>query len=135
MPMKWSACALFGELTGIAFQIKDDLFDYGAGAGGATGKPTGLDIKEKKLTLPLIHALQQVEERSPLDGGRGEEPQRGHARPWRAGAARVPSAGGIAHAERKRMLELPRQAPSWSSIPSRKQRRARRPGRAWYSSR
>ena len=48
----------FGELTGIAFQIKDDLFDYGNGA--ATGKPSGLDIKEKKLTLPLIHALQRV---------------------------------------------------------------------------
>jgi octaprenyl-diphosphate synthase len=50
---------LFGELTGIAFQIKDDLFDYGNGDG--TGKPSGLDIKEKKLTLPLIHALQHVE--------------------------------------------------------------------------
>ena len=48
----------FGELTGIAFQIKDDLFDYGTGDG--IGKPSGLDIKEKKLTLPLIHALQQV---------------------------------------------------------------------------
>jgi octaprenyl-diphosphate synthase len=48
----------FGELTGIAFQIKDDLFDYDAV--NATGKPTGLDIKERKLTLPLIHSLQQV---------------------------------------------------------------------------
>lgn len=49
---------LFGEHVGIAFQIKDDLFDYGTGAD--TGKPSGLDIKEKKLTLPLIHALRQV---------------------------------------------------------------------------
>ncbi len=56
----------FGELTGIAFQIKDDLFDYGSGQD--TGKPTGLDIKEKKLTLPLIHALQQVD-RKPTGGG------------------------------------------------------------------
>ncbi len=48
----------FGELTGIAFQIKDDLFDYGNGED--IGKPSGLDIKEKKLTLPLIHALQKV---------------------------------------------------------------------------
>lgn len=48
----------FGELVGIAFQIKDDLFDYGAGMD--TGKPTGIDIKEKKLTLPLIHALANV---------------------------------------------------------------------------
>jgi octaprenyl-diphosphate synthase len=48
----------FGELVGIAFQIKDDLFDYGSASD--IGKPSGLDIKEKKLTLPLIHALQQV---------------------------------------------------------------------------
>jgi octaprenyl-diphosphate synthase len=49
----------FGEHTGIAFQIKDDLFDYGAGQN--VGKPTGIDIKEGKLTLPMIHALQQVD--------------------------------------------------------------------------
>ncbi|MFZ1659997.1 MAG: polyprenyl synthetase family protein [Flavobacteriales bacterium] len=48
----------FGELAGIAFQVKDDLFDYGAGKG--IGKPTGIDIKEGKLTLPLIHALNQA---------------------------------------------------------------------------
>ena len=48
----------FGELTGIAFQIKDDLFDYGTG--GDIGKPTGIDIKEKKMTLPLIFALQRA---------------------------------------------------------------------------
>ena len=48
----------FGELVGMAFQIKDDLFDYGD---AAIGKPTGNDIKEKKLTLPLIHILQRVD--------------------------------------------------------------------------
>ncbi len=48
---------LFGEYTGIAFQIKDDLFDYGS---DAIGKPTGNDIKEKKLTLPLIYTLNKV---------------------------------------------------------------------------
>jgi octaprenyl-diphosphate synthase len=47
----------FGEMVGMAFQIKDDLFDYGD---VAVGKPTGNDIKEKKLTLPLIHVLQKV---------------------------------------------------------------------------
>jgi octaprenyl-diphosphate synthase len=46
----------FGEWVGIAFQIKDDLFDFGE---DDIGKPTGIDIREKKLTLPLIHALQQ----------------------------------------------------------------------------
>src|SRR3954470_7304910 len=45
----------FGELIGIAFQIKDDLFDYGPD--GKIGKPTGIDIKESKMTLPLIHVL------------------------------------------------------------------------------
>jgi len=47
----------FGENVGMAFQIKDDLFDYGE---AKVGKPTGNDIKEKKLTLPLIHILQKV---------------------------------------------------------------------------
>ena len=44
----------FGELIGMAFQIKDDLFDY---TEDAIGKPTGIDIKEQKMTLPLIHVL------------------------------------------------------------------------------
>jgi len=45
-----------GEYAGIAYQIKDDLFDYG---NNDIGKPKGIDIKEKKMTLPLIHALSQ----------------------------------------------------------------------------
>ena len=45
---------LFGEYVGMAFQIKDDLFDY---TDDAIGKPTGIDIKEQKMTLPLIYAL------------------------------------------------------------------------------
>jgi octaprenyl-diphosphate synthase len=48
----------FGEKVGIAFQIKDDLFDYGT---EDVGKPTGNDIKEKKLTLPLIYALNKFD--------------------------------------------------------------------------
>ncbi|PCH68562.1 MAG: polyprenyl synthetase [Bacteroidetes bacterium] len=47
----------FGEKIGIAFQIKDDLFDYGI---EDVGKPLGIDIKEKKLTLPLIYALSNA---------------------------------------------------------------------------
>ena len=47
---------VFGETIGIAYQIKDDLFDYGD---QKIGKPTGIDIKEKKMTLPLIYALSQ----------------------------------------------------------------------------
>jgi octaprenyl-diphosphate synthase len=48
----------FGEYIGIAFQIKDDLFDYEQTE--STGKPRGIDIKEHKMTLPLIYALQQM---------------------------------------------------------------------------
>tara|TARA_B100000989_G_scaffold278459_1_gene240273 strand:+ start:1269 stop:2246 length:978 start_codon:yes stop_codon:yes gene_type:complete len=47
----------FGELLGMAFQIKDDLFDYGE---PKIGKPIGIDIKEKKMTLPLIYTLNKV---------------------------------------------------------------------------
>src|SRR5436853_545605 len=63
----WSVChneataarmKQFGEKVGIAFQIKDDLFDY---ASKDVGKPTGNDIKEKKLTLPLIYTLNNVD--------------------------------------------------------------------------
>ncbi|HTL07059.1 MAG TPA: polyprenyl synthetase family protein, partial [Chitinophagaceae bacterium] len=50
----------FGEWVGIAFQIKDDLFDYGS---DNVGKPTGNDIREKKLTLPLIYALNHADSR------------------------------------------------------------------------
>jgi octaprenyl-diphosphate synthase len=49
---------LFGEKVGMAFQIKDDLFDFGT---AEIGKPVGIDIKEKKMTLPLIYSLQQVD--------------------------------------------------------------------------
>jgi octaprenyl-diphosphate synthase len=66
----WSSCKdneltekfrVFGEKVGMAFQIKDDLFDYQDK--GFIGKPTGNDIKEKKFTLPLIHALEVCPEK------------------------------------------------------------------------
>ena len=49
---------LFGEKVGMAFQVKDDLFDYGS---DSIGKPTGNDIREKKLTLPLIYTLSKAD--------------------------------------------------------------------------
>jgi len=49
----------FGRYTGMAFQIKDDLFDFGFG--GDIGKPTGIDIRERKMTLPLIYALDHCD--------------------------------------------------------------------------
>lgn len=51
---------LFGEYIGIAFQIKDDLFDYGQ---ADVGKPTGIDIKERKMTLPLIYTLNHSDKK------------------------------------------------------------------------
>lgn len=50
----------FGELIGMAFQIKDDLFDY---SDEAIGKPTGIDIKEQKMTLPLIYTLNNCSDK------------------------------------------------------------------------
>lgn len=50
----------FGELIGMAFQIKDDLFDYGE---ERIGKPTGIDIKEQKMTLPLIYVLNKASQK------------------------------------------------------------------------
>jgi len=49
---------LFGEKTGMAFQIRDDLFDFG---NDDVGKPLGIDIKEKKMTLPLIYTLAHAD--------------------------------------------------------------------------
>lgn len=52
----------FGELVGLAFQIKDDIFDYGTP--GKIGKPTGIDIRERKMTLPLIYTLNTVDKKT-----------------------------------------------------------------------
>jgi octaprenyl-diphosphate synthase len=49
----------FGEMVGMAFQIKDDIFDYGSPQN--IGKPTGIDIREQKMTLPLIYTLNHAE--------------------------------------------------------------------------
>ncbi len=65
--------ALFGQKVGLAFQIKDDLFDYGE---EEIGKPRGIDIQEKKLTLPLIHSLNNsswTEKRKVIQWVKGSE--------------------------------------------------------------
>ncbi len=88
----------FGEKTGIAFQIKDDLFDYGT---ANVGKPTGNDIKEKKLTLPLIYTLNNA---TPADKRKiiytvkneNKDPEK-----IKWVLDRVNELGGIAYAEKK----------------------------------
>lgn len=86
----------FGELVGMAFQIKDDLFDYGD---DEIGKPLGIDIKEKKMTLPLIHALSKaswLEKRRIINIVRnGSE----NPRKVKEVIAFVKDAGGIAYAK------------------------------------
>jgi octaprenyl-diphosphate synthase len=58
-PVHISAMKEFGKNLGISFQIRDDVLDY-EGSLSVTGKRTGGDIKEKKITLPLIYSLNQV---------------------------------------------------------------------------
>jgi octaprenyl-diphosphate synthase len=91
----------FGEKVGIAFQIKDDLFDYGT---ENIGKPTGNDIKEKKLTLPLIYTLNKADKSTKRDliysiKNHNKNPQK-----VREIINVVQKSGGIEYAENK-MLE------------------------------
>jgi octaprenyl-diphosphate synthase len=58
-PAARTALRNYGEMVGIAFQIRDDIFDY-VSSNKAIGKPTGNDLKEKKLTLPLIYSISQA---------------------------------------------------------------------------
>ncbi len=91
---------LFGEMVGIAFQIKDDLFDYGT---ADIGKPTGIDIKEKKMTLPLIYALQNasyIEKRSIISTIKNNSQNEARVQEV---IKFVLNSGGIAYAENKMM--------------------------------
>lgn len=100
------ALARFGEKLGMAFQITDDLLDYTADQ-SMTGKPSGLDLHEHKVTLPLIHALPRLSrgERAALEGLMGSpDPD-----PESIGAviAAVASHGGLDYArERAQRLVL-----------------------------
>ncbi len=61
--IEWQRLRDFGEDLGIAFQIRDDMLDF-IGRSKITGKPTGIDMKEKKFTLPLIYSLKQSDRKS-----------------------------------------------------------------------
>lgn len=97
---------LLGEKVGIAFQIKDDLFDYGA---DEIGKPLGIDIKERKMTLPLINFLNSAEKREKRKAitivkRHNENPDK-----VRELIAMVRNGGGLDYAE-KRMKEYYQEA-------------------------
>lgn len=89
---------LFGEKTGIAFQIKDDLFDYTA---QNVGKPTGNDIKEKKLTLPLIYTLNTIDKSHRREMIRILKHDNKNKTKVDWVISRVKEAGGIRYAEEK----------------------------------
>jgi octaprenyl-diphosphate synthase len=98
----------FGEKLGLAFQIRDDLFDFGV---DDVGKPLGIDLKEKKLTLPLIRALERApdaERRSVMRIVRSNGKSREDVRTV---AGFVERNGGISYA-RSRMMDLAQEAAS-----------------------
>jgi octaprenyl-diphosphate synthase len=87
----------FGEFIGTAFQIKDDLFDYGE---EEIGKPVGIDIKEKKMTLPLIYALNNSgwsEKRRIISTIKNDS---GNPRKVKEVIAYVKQSGGIEYAQK-----------------------------------
>jgi octaprenyl-diphosphate synthase len=97
----------FGELVGLAFQIKDDIFDYGTPEN--IGKPTGIDIRERKMTLPLIYALNTCStevkrELISIVKNHNEDPKKVDR-----AIELVIAAGGIEYAHKK-MMELANQA-------------------------
>lgn len=97
----------FGELVGLAFQVKDDIFDYGTP--GNIGKPTGIDIRERKMTLPLIYTLNTapIEVKKELINivkNHNENPKK-----VQRAIELVHQHGGIAYAHKK-MMELKEEA-------------------------
>lgn len=89
----------FGEEMGIAFQIKDDLLDFTPSA--ATGKPRGGDIKERKMTLPLIHTLQSLGTFQRRAMVRSIKRSRDHAADADKVMAQIIEGPGMAYAEEK----------------------------------
>ncbi|GAA0876811.1 polyprenyl synthetase family protein [Wandonia haliotis] len=97
----------FGELVGLAFQIKDDIFDYGTDE--KIGKPTGNDIRERKITLPLIYALNKGSEKQKqtlinIVKRYNEEPAK-----VKQAIRIVVESGGVKYAH-QRMMEIKQQA-------------------------
>jgi octaprenyl-diphosphate synthase len=88
---------LFGEKIGIAFQIRDDLFDFGT---DDVGKPLGIDIKEKKMTLPLIYALNNADSSERKRMIRNVKKNNENPEKVKEVIDFVNSSGGIAYAEK-----------------------------------
>jgi octaprenyl-diphosphate synthase len=106
----------YGENVGIAFQIRDDLFDYEASS-NIIGKPVGNDIKEKKLTLPLLHTLSKLDDkesrriRKLIKSGKASQSERELI------LSLVRSAGGIDYARNKAIEYAERSRQEISTLP------------------
>ncbi|AEA42252.1 polyprenyl synthetase family protein [Fluviicola taffensis] len=112
----------FGELVGLAFQVKDDIFDYGTP--GNIGKPTGNDIRERKMTLPLIYAMQHSDisvKKELLNIVKNHNEEKKYVQ---RAIQLVIEAGGIEYAH-NRMIELKTEALSLlNDIPDSESKRA-----------
>lgn len=112
----------FGELVGLAFQVKDDIFDYGTP--GNIGKPTGNDIRERKMTLPLIYALQHSDKAVRKELMNIVKNHNEEKKYVNRAIQLVIEAGGIEYAH-KRMIELKTEALSLlTDIPDSESKRA-----------
>ena len=113
---------MFGRELGLAFQIKDDLFDFEKV--NLTGKPSGIDIKEQKMTLPLINALQNttVSKRKEII----RTIKKHHNRPKKVAEVVdfVRSSGGLDYARGKMEVHLSRAAEILSNFPESTERKA-----------
>ncbi len=106
----------FGELVGLAFQIKDDIFDYGTDE--FIGKPTGNDIRERKITLPLIYALNNSDRDTKRTLINIVKRYNDDPKKIREAIAIVVKAGGVKYAH-GRMMEIKNEALELlSDIPS-----------------
>lgn len=97
----------FGELVGLAFQIKDDIFDYGTDE--KIGKPTGNDIRERKITLPLIYALNNTDAATRKNLINIIKRHNENPKKIREAIQIVVQAGGVQYAH-QRMMEIKNQA-------------------------
>ena len=97
----------FGELVGLAFQIKDDIFDYGVP--GKIGKPTGIDIREQKMTLPLIYTLNNVDNKTRKELVNIVKRHNENPKKVRRAIELVTQNGGIDYAHSK-MMEIKEEA-------------------------
>lgn len=112
----------FGELVGLAFQVKDDIFDYGTP--GNIGKPTGNDIRERKMTLPLIYALQHSDKAVRKELMNIVKNHNEEKKYVQRAIQLVIEAGGIEYAH-KRMIDLKTEALSLlTDIPDSESKRA-----------